>query len=364
MDFRIMLDYNESLHRVDAWFHQAVVDRPPVRFSRHNQAYDSADTDQSRWSSLRDRWFDAEYQVDCFLQRIKGRVFKGETFPVYWPNLGPEIYAAFFGIELEFGEVTSWAKPVIEDIEDAGQFNIPQFDPDNTYYKQLMKMTQVALEKCEGKAFVGVSSWSPGIDCVAGWREPQELCVDLLTAPDEVHKLLKRQQTPMHRILDPFYEAIESRGHPSVGWMGIPARCRSHISQTDFANMISPDQFRTFCLPYLRQEISGFEYNIFHMDGKGVANHVDSLIEEPRINAIQWAQGVGADAPILQWIPLIKKIQSAGKSVVVDLKPSELDEFMSRMNPEGIFLWVAADDRDQDDIIRSVGRWTSSTRSK
>ena len=83
---------------------------------------------------------------------------------------------------------------------------------------------------------------------------------------------------------------------------------------------------------------------IFHMDGKGVANHLDTLLAEPGIRAIQWVQGVGEDEPILQWIPLIKRIQSAGKSVVVDLKPKELEAFMAQVSPEGIFLCIAAEE--------------------
>lgn len=59
-------------------------------------------------------------------------------------------------------------------------------------------------------------------------------------------------------------------------------------------------------------------HNIFHMDGKGVAHHMDAILELPNVQAIQWVQGVADDMPIMQWTPLIQKIQAAGKSVVVD----------------------------------------------
>ena len=58
-------------------------------------------------------------------------------------------------------------------------------------------------------------------------------------------------------------------------------------------------------------------HNIFHLDGKGVARHLDEILNVPEIQAIQWVQGAGADQPILPWLPLIKKIQTAGKGVVV-----------------------------------------------
>ena len=32
-----------------------------------------------------------------FLKSIEGRRFHGETFPVFFPNLGPDVYAAFYG---------------------------------------------------------------------------------------------------------------------------------------------------------------------------------------------------------------------------------------------------------------------------
>lgn len=75
--------------------------------------------------------------------------------------------------------------------------------------------------------------------------------------------------------------------------MGIPCAGKGHIAQTDFANMISPVHFKEFCLPDLRREFSGMDKIIFHMDGKGVATHVDDLLCEPGIDAIQWCRESG-----------------------------------------------------------------------
>lgn len=96
-----MEDGDRAVARVEAWFHQALIDRPPIRFSKHNIQYESTKAlDPNRWPALCDRWFDAEYQVDAFLADLGSATLRAETFPVYWPNLGPEIYAAFFGVEL------------------------------------------------------------------------------------------------------------------------------------------------------------------------------------------------------------------------------------------------------------------------
>ena len=53
-------------------------------------------------------------------------------------------------------------------------------------------------------------------------------------------------------------------------------------------------------------------------------------------------QGVGDDLPILEWLPVIQKIQAAGKGVIVDLQLSELEPFMANMDPRGLYLCFPA----------------------
>lgn len=358
MDLTTKPDFELAMTRVDAWFNHAMIDRPPVRFSTHNIQYSREQKlDATRWPTLKDRWFDADYQVDAFLAELEHTPLRAETFPVFWPNLGPDIYAAFFGIELEYGEVTSWARHAITDISDAAETDLLRFDPDNVYYRKFEEMLRVALERAPGRFLVGTTSWVPGIDCVAAWREPQELCIDMLEEPQAVKQLLQRSIEPFRGIYDRVHGLLSQHHQPSVGWMCIPSFGRTHIPQTDFANLISPALFEEFCLPSIKQEIAGMDHVIFHLDGARVARHLDMVLTLPEIQAIQWVQGVGTDEPILQWVPLIRRIQDAGKSVVVDLKLSELDELMAQLRPEGLFLFMSVEDEQQEAVLRRIAKW-------
>ena len=172
MELQSKPNYEEAMRRVNAWFQCEVLDRAPVRFSRHNVQYEgSAQLDTGRWGALKDRWFDSEHQVDSFLEGLEGEAFRGETFPVFWPNLGPDIYAAFFGTALKFGDITSWSQPLITDIEDDSQIEAVKFDQNNQYLLKIEEMTKLALEKCAGRGLVGVTCWCPGIDSVAAWLD-------------------------------------------------------------------------------------------------------------------------------------------------------------------------------------------------
>lgn len=347
-------DYETCIERIEAWFHGSVIDRAPVRFHRHNAEYDSVLTNSGH-ATLEQRWMDAEFQARTFLQSVKGQLFLGETFPVYMPNLGPNFYAAVHGAELTFGEVTSWCEPMVRTESDIDQI---RFDRNNRYYKCMHELTRAALEICEGHFLVGYTDLHPGMDCVAAWRGTENLCMDMMLNPSFVKRLIEKSTEHFVEIYDDFHTTLQQAGQPSVTWMNIPVPGgRMHIPSNDFSFMISPEQFREFALPVLKDEIKTMTHNVFHVDGKGVANHTDDILDAG-IRAIQWVQGMADDYPIMQHIPYIKYLQSRGASVIVDLDKRDLDAFMQEVRPEGIFLWIATENRQEEqDIMNRLLKW-------
>ena len=348
-------DFEEAMQRVEAWFNHEATDRPPVRFSQTNAQFSSSsESENRRWPNLKARWFDAEFQVDSFLNSVEGRRFYGETFPVFSPNLGPNVYAAFHGAELDYAEVTSWVNHCVHHWDDIKRL---KFSPDNEYYRGIEELTRVALEKCSGKFLVGYTDLHGSLDCVADWRGQQDLCLDLNDAPERIHEMLDIANQNFLPVFDHYDEVLKAHGQLSVTWMNIPSRGKMHIPSCDFTSMISTRAFCEFYLPSLLNEVRHMTHNVFHVDGKGVLRHIDQILCVPEINAIQWVQGVGDDLPILQWLPVIRKIQDAGKGVLVDLQLDELEPFIDAMEPDGIFICVPAEEKDQPDIIKRLEQW-------
>ena len=69
--------------------------------------------------------------MDFFIVDPRRR-FLAETFPVFWPNLGPEIFAAFFGSELVFQETTSYAVPAVK----SGKISADSASPRRTHFRK------------------------------------------------------------------------------------------------------------------------------------------------------------------------------------------------------------------------------------
>ena len=95
MELESKPDFTDAMKRIYAWYEQAIIDRAPVRFTRHNAEFEtSEDIWKPQWRDLKDKWFDEEYQVDKYLRELKGKRVYGETFPVFFPNLGPLLRTA------------------------------------------------------------------------------------------------------------------------------------------------------------------------------------------------------------------------------------------------------------------------------
>lgn len=347
-------DFVQCMKRIYAWYDHQVLDRVPVRFSAHNAEYDRLD-DLSRWPSVKARWYDVEYQLDKCLKAAQEGSFLGETFPLFWPNLGPNVYAGMLGANIEFGDVTSWAKPCVAGPDGLEKITL---DPKSEYLLKLNELTDCALDKCKGKFLVGYTDVHPGFDCADALLGTEELFYQIADDPDFVQAITQRCTEQFFPLMDAFHEKLKSNNQLSVTWMQIPSYEGMHIPSCDLGSMISPDMFDEFSLPYIEREVKHFRHNIFHVDGKGVARHLDRLLEIPEIQAYQWVQGVGADQPIMQWTPLIKRIQEAGKSAVVDLRLSELEPFMQAVRPEGILLCIdESDPETQKCVLDRLLKW-------
>lgn len=347
-------DFEMAMKRIYAWYEHEIIDRVPIRFTAHNADFKEAKIMEGRsWPDLKSKWFDSEFQVDYFIESIKGQKFYAETFPVCFPNLGPEVYSAFYGCELEFREVTSYCLPAVKNWEDMRKL---KFDMKNKYFKKIEELTFTALEKRENNYMVGYTDLHPGIDCAAAFRDPQQLCIDILIEPEKVEELVRISSADFQKIYDHFDKILKDHDQLSVTWMGIPSYGKMHIPSCDFASLVGEDHFEQYIYPVLKEEVKPMDHNIFHVDGKGVAKNLDLILAMPEVQAIQWVQGAG-ESPIMQWVDLIKKCQRAGKSVLVDLKPSELEDFIGQMEPEGLMLCMEADESIQPDIIKRVAKW-------
>jgi hypothetical protein len=347
-------DFDECIARVYAWYEQRMVDRPPVRFHHHNVEYERHRTVAGPWADARQRWMDVEFQVKTFADSLEGARFLGETFPVFWPNLSAVVYNLFLGQPADFDDMTAWTHPWVDDLDHPPHVRVQW---DGAYFQTVEALTDRALEVADGQFLVGYTDMYAGIDCTAGLRGAERMCLDLLMNPQGILRLIGQAFDEYAAVYAHFDRKLKAHDQLSVTWMNLPSFGTFNVLACDFAVNISRQHFDEFCMPITRREAELFDHNVYHMDGPGVAKNLDSILTLPNLAAVQWAQAMGKNLPILQWIPLIRKIQAAGKSVIVDLQPAELADFMRQVDPRGIMLWISAEPTDQAEVLERVKRW-------
>ncbi len=122
--------------------------------------------------------------------------------------------------------------------------------------------------------------------------------------------------------------------------------------------LISPQMFREFFLDDIVAQVNWLDHSLFHLDGPDCIRHLDILLEIPKLNGIQWVPGARYKS-MLEWVPLLRKIQQAGKLVQIGVQANEVEPLLRELSPKGLMLdtYCATEDEAKD-LLRKACQWT------
>lgn len=308
--------------------------------------------------TLMERWCDIDYMLARTNHDIGNTYYGAEAYPMAFPDLGPDQFAAFYGTPLTFGETTSWAAHFLEEA-DTAEIGKLKIDRENFYYRKLREMTEAMTEDARGRYFVGIPDLHPGADALVSMRGPQQLCIDTLEDPDFITSKIMELYHGFCSIYDEMYQITTKYQTGSSNWMGIWHPKRWYVTSCDFCCMISPEMFEELIIPELMKELQFLDQSIFHLDGCEALKHLDRLLQIKELDGIQWVYGAGAPTAS-HWIETINKIQDAGKLVHIEVLPGELEFMLEHVKPEGVLLKInassEAEARALEELVTRNGR--------
>jgi hypothetical protein len=359
--FSLKPDYAQARERIDAFWDFDVLDRPVTVMNILKPFEELVPLPTSHHPDPAARWMDSQYQAELALASLSNQEFLGETLPIAFPNLGPEIFSVFYGCPLHFGDFgTSWTDPILNDWSQADALAL---DWNSPWLHRLIEMTDALLEIGKGKFITGMTDWHPGGDAIAAFRDPERLAMDLITHKADVQRLLDRINGDYFKMYDFFFDKLRGAGLPITSWTPLVSEGKYYIPSNDFSIMISKTMFNEIFLPGIIAECRFLDRSIYHLDGPGALRHLDSLLAIPELQAVQWVYGAGNEG-FHRWVNVYRKIQSAGKGIQVICDVSELDAIMETLSPQGLFLSVGGvSDRAMGlDILKSLEKWTTTWR--
>ena len=353
--FAFKPDYEATRQRIDAFWARELIDRPVIQFTL-NKTEGLVPYPEEQHANPAERWMDAQYQAEWTLASFSNQEFLGDSLPVAYPNLGPEILAALYGCPLHFGDYgTSWSDPILHDWADADAIHL---DWNSPYLVKLHEMFDALLEIGKGKFLVGATDYHPGGDLLAAFRDPQNLAIDILDHKEAVITLLNRLEPDYFKVFDIFYEKLCAAGLPCTTWVNLVCDGRYYVPSNDFSIMISTRQFEEIFLPGIIRECQFLDHSIYHLDGPSALRHLDLLLSIPELDALQFVPGAGNE-DYSRWINVYQKAQAAGKGIEVLCSVEEIPLIMETLDPHGVYLNVNnIDSRDTaESILKRLEKW-------
>jgi len=281
---------------------------------------------------------------------LEGTVFLGEAMPGFRPGFGPDQMAAFLGMPLTINSEscdTSWTEKIVRSWKD---FMPLQLDENNTTWRRMKKFHEDAENFCKGKCQLVNIDFHSNIDCLEAMRGAEKLLFDLIDRPKIVDKLMKQVRPIYKQMYDELWQYGDKAKIGSNSGMQLYSRGKTDYIQADFICLLSPDMFKRFALPAIREEAEFLNDAVFHLDGPDALKHLDVLLDIQEIKTVQWLPGAGRK-PNYEWPEVIDKIQAAGKATILYGTCEEIKSFHGRYKPEFSVYHVTAESQNEGEAF-------------
>lgn len=342
-----MENWEKTKERFDAFWQGELLDRCMIavcapRKTGWKSAYPFPDDpkEQESW------WLDGEYVFKRQWEYINNTAYFGDAFPHLTLNTGTAgQIVKLKGVKCSYAPETVWFEPVIHDIE----YDKIAIDNNSWLYRKTIELAKYLSGEARGRVLVTKPDAGGNLDALAHMRGSENLLMDLLSEPEWVHASLETIQTAWESFMDECFEITKNNneGAGAIGWMNLWAGGKLCHIQSDFSVMISSELFDEFVKPELLAQAAWGVRSIYHVDGQEQIRHLDTILSIDSLDAIQWTSVAGQPSPV-EFIPQLKRIQAAGKRLVVyPGTANEIQILLTELSSKGLLLSFNANSSDE-----------------
>ncbi len=303
------------------------------------------------------KWTDLEYLFAACEYSLSRTFLGGEAVPEWqYGYPGRENIGAFLGCPVTLMPTTGWLDPILEDEHlEVRHLRIME---DNRWWRFVLDAHRMAVEKARGKAIPVTGAFGGSGDSLAWLRGTERLLIDCVEQPDRVRDADEYLMDIWIEVFNRFHDILRPARDGSAGWFPLWAPGKFYAIQNDFSFNLGPDMFREIFLPSIRRQTEFLDYSIYHVDGVDAFRHIDALLELPRLNALQILPGAGKPSP-LHYMPLLKKVQAAGKNLHIMIPPGEVREALGNLSARGLFIWTStATETEARELLKNAEKWS------
>jgi len=321
-------NWNETRHKFTNWWGRKNTGRPLMIVVSPKDGVDTRLPDDLVIQSVDDRYRNAARMVARYRHYCETHDFLGESFPNMSADFGPGSMAGYLGSNIVFNHDTVWFDHFVEDWQDLG---VLKFDPTNPWWMEHHELIRNCRQLAGNDFLIGIPDIIENLDILASLRSPNDLIFDMIDEPEEIKKRLGELDSTYFEYYDRFYDLVkDDQGGSCYTVFQIWGPRRTAKLQCDFSALMSPQQYRDFIVPSIRQQARKLDHVLYHLDGPDAIKHVDALMEIEEIDALQWTSGDhGPDGTLEDWYGIYDKARRAGKSLWIKVYSGEFDDWIA-----------------------------------
>lgn len=265
------------------------------------------------------------------LEEVKEEAPKAEEKTSEVPEFVKGSVASYLGSEIGFKEDTVWFNKCLDSWDGVPKL---EFDPENKWFKKHIQLAKDCKELAGDDFVVDMPDLMENIDVLASLRGAQDILFDLLDEPDMIGERIQEVTDCYYEYYDRFYDIIkDEEGGNAYTVFQIWGPGRTVKLQCDFSAMMSPEDFRKYIQPSLREQSEKVDHVLYHLDGPAAIKHMDALMEIDGIDALQWTSGdAGPDGTLPDWDVIYDKAIAAGKSIWVKVYSGEFEDWIRNVD--------------------------------
>jgi len=346
-------DWQEARERMIAWWAGKKTDRVPAQVSAPIKPVNPRVA--SICNDVPAKYVDPDTVLGNMEYRLEHTFWGGESFPTHFVYFGPMFSLTYLGCEPNFMPDTTWYEPCLQDWSELPNI---RFDPNNRWLQLSKEMMRLSAERAEGRWLITRSDGIAALmDVICGLLGNEKTMMAMAEQPEAVKSARDRMMTWSRRTYDESYDIGRRYQEGSIDWLQIWAPGRAITSQCDMSVMIAPEMFRDFVVPELADIYNHVDYGIYHLDGPEQIRHLDELLKIEKLHLIQWVPGARMNNPghsdPMNWLDLFRRIQEAGKKVLVSCPPERVRPLLNKIARDRVFLSVGCQD---EQTVRNVLR--------
>ena len=347
-------DIKEAKERWNAWWDHELIDRPCLSYwaprPMQKLSFEEVNDFFDFWC-LAKNWDVIDQCIENFTNTSKRVDYGGEFIPRFFPNYGPGIMASVLGVEPVYKEDanTVWFSRETSIDELILLLESAELNNNNPWYERLTRITEIAAKKAGKEFCITMTDLGGVLDILSSFLGPEKLILNMKKHPDIIDTCREIILEKLLKMYDDLQAIIEHHGDGCMSWMPLWSSKRWYPIQCDFSAMLNPKWFQRFALPDIIAQAEHMDYAIYHLDGPLALKYLDNLLNVPTITGIQWVPGnnTGIEPSSNdRWMTVYKRVQAAGKSVVIDLfeSPKALTHFYTVLDPKKLWIQLFSTD--------------------